>query len=326
MLFRSGILDMDHYPEDHVQNLTISIPKRYGVRNTGITILFHTLDVDCETESLEFIPVETLDGSPVVPENLKTYRALDDREIQIYGENICTLEDSDSQASTIFFFENIKSLQVMFYSPSYDLRRKRFDFQVFHMEETRCRCNNGEAVENADCRDEGIQNCLRCDHNYHLIDVNNTASFWYDIPQLRFWAQTQECVLNRCLCDRGYPTKTCDYDFEFKCEACHSTGDTVDENNLCVANLCTCDNGTQTVNHACEDDGSEDCAECLSRHYKETRTDISSRWYQSSSHYFSNKDFCLPNACTCENGTPFNDEPCFEHQMNHCEKIGRAHV
>ena len=57
-------------------------------------VLFHTLDIDCETESLEFVPIATLDETPVNTEDLKTYRALDDRSIDVYGKNVCTLDHS----------------------------------------------------------------------------------------------------------------------------------------------------------------------------------------------------------------------------------------
>ena len=120
------------------------------------------------------------------------------------------------------------------------------------------------------------------------------------------------------MCDRGYPTKFCAYDHEFKCEACHSTGDTVDENNLCVANLCTCEHGTETVNHNCEDNGSEDCVSCASFYHQETRPSVTSRWYGSSSHYFSIKEVCVPNVCTCENGTPVGDGQCAVHDEEKC--------
>ena len=75
---------LENYPENYVQNLTLFIPEIpvYGILNTGIMIIFNTLNIDCQTGGLEFVPVETLDGTPII-ENQKTYNALNHRRFVI---------------------------------------------------------------------------------------------------------------------------------------------------------------------------------------------------------------------------------------------------
>ena len=192
------------------------------------------------------------------------------------------------------------------------------------MEKTECKCDNGTPVEGVNCRDEGIQNCLRCDDSYNLQFVDNTASFWYDIPQLRNWAQTQKCVLNQCTCDRGYPSRECATNNEMRCDACHSTGDSLNEEKHCVPNICTCENGTEDVGHACEDNGFEDCYSCNSLFHQVSKASNASQWYQSTSHYLSEKSSCHQNICTCQNGQPVDGSKCVTHGDNKCESCNEA--
>ena len=306
------VLALGHYPENHVQNLTLSIPKIYGIRNTGLMVLFHTLDIDCGNETLEFVPIETVDESLVITDNLKTYRAQDDREIDVYGQNVCrSLGETsigEDQISDAIFFQNVRSLQVTFKSPLYSTRvfnqldydedhkiqTQRFKFQVFHMEETKCRCEHGKPVEDAKCREEGTQNCSECNEFYRLEPVTDTASIWYN-TLLDDWAVVQKCVLNICQCDRGFPSKECPSHGESNCEACHSTGDTLNEERQCTSNECTCDNGIRDDGHDCEDDGFEDCSACNDFFHGEISIFKTSRWHGTASHYLANKQLCMQN-------------------------------
>ena len=205
-----------------------------------------------------------------------------------------------------------------------EMQHRQFEFQVFHMEDTECECVHGKPVEAVNCRDKGIQNCSQCDDNYHLQSVNNTASFWHNIPQLNDWAQTKECILNQCFCDKGYPSKVCTTNNELKCDACHSTGYSLNAENHCVPNSCTCENGTADVNHACEDNGFEDCFSCKPLFHQELRTANTSRWYGTSSHNLANKQVCLRNVCTCHNGETVDASECVTHGENKCKSCNIA--
>ena len=315
----ADVLDRYDNPGDHVQNLTLFIPEIYGIRNTGILILFETMEVICATDRLEFLPITTLDNTPV--EDLKTYSAKDDtmkmdREIEVYGENVCKGTNSNNNSNqpiAAIFFENVRSLQVTFTSSvRIEWRSIKFKFQVFHMEETKCKCDNGKPVEDAKCRGEGTQNCSECDKFYRLSSNTDTASFWYNTA-LSEWAETQICVPNECKCDRGYPSRLCPAHDMSNCEACHSTGDTLNDEKLCIPNKCKCEYGIKDEGHECEDNGFEDCSACNDFFHDEIVINDLSRWYGTTSHHLANKQICRQNVCVCENGEPIAESICSIH-------------
>ena len=194
------------------------------------------------------------------------------------------------------------------------------------MEETKCKCDDGTPVVGVECRDESIQHCLQCDENYSPQLVNNTASFWYDIPYLQTWAQTYKCVPNKCTCDQGYPTRECAADNKSSCESCHSTGYSVNKKRECKPNSCTCENGTADTGHNCEDDGFEDCDSCNNFFHQVTKANKGSQWYQGTSHHLAVKKSCQRNICSCPNGVEKTGDQCKDHDAKDCVRCNNGYT
>jgi len=98
-----------------------------------------------------------------------------------------------------------------------------------------CQCDNGEA-DNENCEDEDANKCKNCNENYYL---NNDECLPCDTLDGKY---TQSGNRDRKCCPAGQH-----YDFT---------------NDDCFINRCTCDGGYPTEGEDCAVHGSEDCSSC----------------------------------------------------------------
>ena len=206
---------------------------------------------------LKFIPIETLDGSPI--EDLLSYDDINSDHNYIYDKEICGFSDFESisydypseqdsydnnlKVNTSLYFNNVKTLKIVFKSDE-NVNSKGFKLQVDYLENF-CVCPNGVPKIN-DCKENGREDCLSCSGNYGLKTYVDEHSKWFNSSKPN-WAEKQRCYQYKCVCHNGEPVKDqgCTDELDNQCQSCNVGYhlNTVTKN--CDQNVCICPNGAK---------------------------------------------------------------------------------
>lgn len=92
---------------------------------------------------------------------------------------------------------------------------------------------------------------------------------------------------------------------------------------VCLKNICDCDNGTPAVEE-CYTHQEQKCQSCHSNFFLkiDESTGVKTCEPCPPNHYSIGpyeSDTCFENECTCQNGNPFDNEDCPQHQLELCK-------
>lgn len=177
----------------------------------------------------------------------------------------------------------------------------------FFCEANECYCDFGQPISNDNC-DE---------HNSHVCDPSSCNEFYHYNAELGY------CVPNICICEYGQAvTENCRVHDDIDNQQCDPDGcfgyyHYNQKSETCKENICSCENGEFAIgepeshdfeggNPGCIEHNSAGCRLCHQFYYENV---VDS---QMDSEILE----CLPNVCTCNNGTIANS--CPENDMEFC--------
>ena len=162
-----------------------------------------------------------------------------------------------------------------------------------------CKCDNGNAVGQSNCLNDGEDICDSCDAGFNKN------------------ADTLLCQANVCVCENGAAVESasCTTNGANQCQenSCadkyrpepNSNGSN-DSSISCVPNVCVCENGTPVGAGWCREEGRNMCVKC------DDGFELNGGWGKDC---ISN----TPNICVCENGAAVENASCTIDGANQCQ-------